>query len=189
MAPILENPELRSQVLPLPVAAYQQLGELGLLPRRTELIRGIIFERPVKTPLFCFVESLLYRTAAPALGEGFILGLGQPLSLRDSCPEPDLAVFAGVPKQFLRQHPYTAKLVIEIAISTEALDRVKAAIYAEAGVEEYWIVLPDRGVIERFTQPGATGYAQHDVIAQGDTAVSLTFPAFEVNLAGMLAEG
>ena len=56
-------------------------------------------------------------------------------------------------------------------------------------MEEYWIVLPDRKVIERFTQPGAAGYTGHDSIVPGGTAASLTFPAFEVNLEHLLEEG
>ena len=100
-----------------------------------------------------------------------------------------MAVVQGPRSNYRSKHPATARLIIEIAVSSEALDREKAAVYAQAGVEEYWIVLPDRTLIERFTQPGTSGYTRHDVIAKGDTAASLVMPAFVVNLARLLTEG
>ena len=62
--------------------------------------------------------------------------------MRDSEPLPDVCVVAGNVSDFDHRHPSTAELVIEVAVTTAVADREKAAIYAEAGVKEYWIVLP-----------------------------------------------
>ena len=67
--------------------------------------------------------------------------MGQSLSLADSCPEPDLAVVKENTRQDQHRHPATARFIIEIALSSEALDREKAAVYAEGGGAEYWIIL------------------------------------------------
>src|SRR5262245_15212608 len=70
-----------------------------------------------------------------------------PLALGEhSEPEPDVAVVAGAPEDYLAAHPATAALVVEVADSSLRLDRrFKAAAYARAGLPEYWIVnLPDR---------------------------------------------
>ncbi len=189
MLAILEKPEMLRHAVPLSVEAYERMAELGLVDEKTELIRGVIFEKMSKSPLHSGLIQFFIELLQPHLPDGCTVRTEQPLKLRDSCPEPDIAVVTGHVKQFLRKHPATAKLIIEIAISSETLDREKAAIYAEAGVEEYWIVLPDRAMIERFSGPGAAGYMQHDIIAKGDIAVSLMIPPFKVNLDRLMAEG
>lgn len=189
MLAILEKPEMLRHALPLGVAAYERMAELGLVDQKTELIRGVIFEKMSKSPLHHFLLETISEILNTVLPQSDLIRNEAPLTFKDSAPEPDIAVVHGPRALYRRQHPRTARLIIEIAISSEPLDREKAAIYAEAGVEEYWIVLPDRGVIERFFGTGAAGYAQHEIIAEGDTAVSLTIPSFAVNLARLLAEG
>ena len=66
-----------------------------------------------------------------------------PLTLADSEPEPDLAVIDGKIKDYDYIRVTTARLVIEVSVSSLALDRAKAAIYAAAGIPEYWIVLAE----------------------------------------------
>jgi Uma2 family endonuclease len=39
-------------------------------------------------------------------------------------------------------------LVIEVAVGNAELERAMASIYAEAGVEEYWINLDEKHAIE-----------------------------------------
>ena len=187
MLAILEKPEMLRHALPLGVAAYERMAELGLVDEKTELIRGVIFEKMSKSPLHSGLIQYLIELLQPGLTPALSIRTEQPLKTHDSCPEPDIAVVTGHARQFLTQHPATARLIIEIAISSEALDREKAAIYAEAGVEEYWIVLPDRVSIERFSHPAPGGYAKHHIFNPGERAASLTFPAFEVDLAHLLS--
>ncbi len=82
------------------------------------------------------------------------------MTFADSEPEPDLAIVAGTEFDFRDSHPTTAALVVEVAISSLELDRVKALIYAEAGVEEYWIVCPEEKRVEVYRRPGAEGYGE-----------------------------
>ncbi len=65
----------------------------------------------------------------------------EPLSLADSEPEPDISVTRGGEGDFSSAHPTTAELVVAVAVSSPALDRENASLYAEAGVKEYWIML------------------------------------------------
>ena len=69
----------------------------------------------------------------------------------DSEPEPDVSVVVGSPSKFAKAHPSTAQLVVEVAVTSEELDREKAEIYAEAGVGEYWIVLANERIVEVYT--------------------------------------
>ncbi len=80
------------------------------------------------------------------------------LTPRDSEPEPDLAIVAGTHEDFFHAHPTTAALAIEVAVTNPHDDRALAEIYAEAGVGEYWVVLPKERAIEVFRQPEGLAY-------------------------------
>ena len=50
MFSILENNAVRDAVLPISVEQYHQLGESGILQGNTELLRGVIVEKMIKSP-------------------------------------------------------------------------------------------------------------------------------------------
>ena len=153
MPAILEMPEVRARVSPLSVEEYHRLDEFNENGRRTELIRGIVIEKMSKSPLHSALGKRLYDLISKALSKGFVVWREDPLTLTDSEPEPDIAVVAGSESDFLNAHPRTAELIIEIAVSSAALDRENASLYAEAGVKEYWIVLAAAREIEVYRNP------------------------------------
>ena len=60
----------------------------------------------------------------------------------------------GRPLDYAGAHPATAPLVVEVANSSLRLDRrIKAGLYARAGVPEYWIVNLVDGVLEVHRDP------------------------------------
>ncbi len=72
----------------------------------------------------------------------------------DSEPEPDVAIVVGEPRDYVRGHPSTAALVVEAADSSLRLDRrLKAGLYARAGLQEYWIVNLVAGALEVHRAP------------------------------------
>jgi Uma2 family endonuclease len=153
MAAILDIPEVRQRVSPLSVREYHRLDEYNERGRRTELIRGIVIEKMSKSPLHSAVAKRLYDRIAQALPKGFVIRREDPITLADSEPEPDIAVVSGAEKDFFQIHPATANLVIEVAVSNPALDRANASLYAEACVQEYWIVLPREQIVEVYRHP------------------------------------
>lgn len=179
---ILEIPEARARVSPITVAQYHSFPEFNENGKRTELIRGIVFEKMSKSPLHSSVAKFLYDLILALAPSGFSVRQDQPLTLHDSEPEPDIAVVSGSDKDFRTRHPVTAALVIEIAISSVAMDREKAAIYAEAGVEEYWIVLPAERRIEVHRQLVGGSY-QERFVTQGEVLFkSSAVPDVEIHL-------
>ena len=46
---LLGSPQPRAQLHPLSVTAYHELGELGLIPEKTELLRGLVFKKLPKS--------------------------------------------------------------------------------------------------------------------------------------------
>jgi Uma2 family endonuclease len=124
---------------------------------RLELLDGVLVVRePQGSPHIAMVMHI-GQVLAAAFGVGWHPRLQAPLALGEhSEPEPDVAVVAGTPRDYVDAHPSTAALVVEVAESSLRLDRrFKAAIYARAGLLEYWIVnLVDRAVeVHRDPQP------------------------------------
>jgi Uma2 family endonuclease len=182
MTAVLDVPEIRERVSPLSVAEYHQLGEFNENGRRTELIRGIIIEKMSKSPLHRSVANALRRILEVQITSDFTLFLQDPITTIDSEPEPDLMVVRGDEAGFLVTHPTTAELVIEVAVSSLAIDRVKAPIYAAAGVKEYWIVCPREKQVEVYRRPGAQGYAERTVLSAPVVLECTALPSVRVDL-------
>ena len=74
--------------------------------------------------------------------------------------------------------------VIEVADSTLNYDlTVKNKLYAQAGIQEYWVLnLGDRQ-LHRFLQPSATGYQNITILDEKDSLAPIAFPdiKFQVN--------
>ncbi len=176
-------------VSPISVKDYHLMGEFNESGRRTELIRGIIIEKMSKSPLHARLLRHLFRwvQAAAATVNGVMILKEDPLTLVDSEPEPDLSVVAGHEDDYNLFHPTTALLVIEVAVTSVALDREKAALYAEANVQEYWIVLANDETIEVHTAPAEGRYTHHRIYARGEILLSVALPALRVEIDALFA--
>ena len=63
--------------------------------------------------------------------------------------EPDFAVVRGTVRDFAKERPSSALLIIEVSDSTLLYDRTtKSRIYARAFVPEYWILNLNERVLE-----------------------------------------
>ena len=154
MNALLELPAIRECVARLSVEDYHRLGELPV-----ELLRGTIIDKMSKSPLHFTTVEDLREILLGQIQPGVILRAEGPLTFVDSEPEPDLCIVKGTKADFRHTHPTTAELVIEVAVSSLEIDRIKAHIYAEAGVKEYWIVLPEERRAEVYRSPSPAGYA------------------------------
>ena len=154
---------------------YLALVDEGVLgpDDRVELLEGVIISMaPHDAPHaagVCRVDRALHR----AVGEKGVVRIQLSLVVGDrSVPEPDAAVVPGDIADYDRAHPTTALLVVEVADSSLKQDRLtKRAIYAAAGVPEYWIVnLPDDCIeLRRNPEPEARRYASVTIARRGET--------------------
>src|SRR6266511_3986131 len=103
--PVVRGP----QVWPLGVKAYHALGDLGLIPEKTELLYGQVFYKMPKSPLHSFLSESLEDLLRGAVPTGCHVRGEEPLTLGDSEPEPDLAVVRGRREDFCQVHPATAE--------------------------------------------------------------------------------
>lgn len=177
MSAILEIPEVRQRVSPLTVEEYHRLDEFNENGRRAELIRGIVIEKMSKSPLHRTIAKYLYDRIARLLPPGYVVYQEGPLTLADSEPEPDVSIIRGIEADFVSAHPTTAELVIEVAVSSPALDRENASLYAEAGVKEYWIVLVTRRQVEVYTRPASGRYGEMRTLGSNDPLECTAVPA------------
>ena len=89
----------------------------------------------------------------------------------------------------LAAHPTPADvlLIIEVADSSLEYDRnIKAHIYGRSGVPETWVRNLPEDCIERFTEPGPDGYAQHTVHRRGETLTPVALPDLELAVGDLL---
>jgi Uma2 family endonuclease len=187
MSSILDQPELRQVVLPITVEQYHRLGEAGIIAEKTELVRGVIFEKMIKSPRHTWLVERLADWLREAVPAGFCVRQEQPLTLADSEPEPDVAVVSGSTDDYREAHPRTARLVIEVAIGSVALDREKGDAYAAAGVPEYWLVLPDEKTVEVYTEPSEAGYGKRRICPEPDTLPVEGFPGLALDIGGLFS--
>jgi len=164
---------------------YHRLIEAGGFDEdeRVELLDGLLVEMSPKTPrherAVRWLASWLVRSVD---ADAYEVGVGSPLTLATSEPEPDLVVFErGVQTPF---HPATASLVIEVAVSS--LDRdlgLKTALYAGAGIDEYWVFDLDAGRIVVHRHPTTSGYAERFEVARGQRldAAAVSVPTLAVD--------
>jgi len=182
MTAILELTEVRRRISPLSVAEYHRLDEFNENGKRTELIRGIVIEKTGKSPLHATIASRLYKLLLPTVPDGYTARKEEPLALRDSEPEPDISVMRGSDADFMHVHPSTALLVVEAAVSSAELDREIASVYAEAGIEEYWIVLAQERAVEVYRRPVDGLYQEKATVTGGGTLSCWSVPGLAVAL-------
>ena len=112
----------------------------------------------------------------------------------DSEPEPDIAVVAGGPRDYLDAHPARPALVVEVAYTSVAFDREhKSSLYARAGVADYWIVNLVERVLEvrrrpvpSTTAPYGWTYEALEMFGPDDAVAPLAAPSSPVAVADLL---
>lgn len=173
---------------------YERLVDLGFfVGERLELLDGVLAVREPQGSSHAAITAQIARVLDAAFGPAWHVRLQAPLALDDdSEPEPDVAIVSGEPRDYLRHHPSTAALVVEVADSSLRLDRrVKAALYAQARLPEYWIANLVDGVLETYRDPGpdaASGWAYHirRVLDRSQIVVPLLAPAARISVGDLL---
>ena len=153
------------------VVEYERLVAAGVFDEDDpfELLDGYLVRKMPKNPPHDSCLQLMDEGVRSLLPSGWCVRNQSTIRLPQSRPEPDLCLARGNARSYLTQHPGPEDigLLIEVADSSLALDRTdKARLYAEAGIDEYWIVnLVDRQ-IEIYSHPTAEGYVQMVVFSE-----------------------
>ena len=163
---------------------YEELSSCGLLGQQhLELIEGELIDKMGKKRPHINALVLLQAWLVRTFGAQFV-NPEAPIDVAPednptSEPEPDLIVL----KRDISYHrsgnpgPQDLQLVIEIADSTLGFDRtVKAALYARAGIAEYWVLdIQGRRMIVH-CDPQAGQYASIAAYSSDESVAPLTAP-------------
>lgn len=104
----------------------------------------------------------------------------------DSLPEPDFAVVRGEPDLTQLPDGGDVCLALEVSVTTQRYDREKAAVYAAAGVANYWLVNTAARRIEVFAEPTPDGIWRINRLAAPGEALELPAGGGEVAVADLL---
>jgi Uma2 family endonuclease len=75
-----------------------------------------------------------------------------------------------------------------VADTTARFDRiVKARLYAQARIREYWLADVDGERVDLFRAPGADAYAEMSGVGRGGHLAALAFPDVEIGVDELLA--
>lgn len=151
---------------------------------RVELLDGLIVAMSPQNPLHAAAITRLTRVLQRVVGERAAVRVQLPMVLGRSAPEPDLALVPIDAGEDPEAHPRSAFLVVEVADSSLLQDRLtKAAIYARAGLPEYWLVNLFDDRIEMFRKPVRKWgrYRSTSSASRGERIQVMAFP--DVSLA------
>jgi Uma2 family endonuclease len=184
-------PSIPSEPTRMTVERYLGLVEAGVLgpDDRVELLEGVVVAVGPQNPPHAAGVARAYEALSVAVGRRAHLRSQLSLVLRRSVPEPDLAVVPGSVDDYETSHPRTALLVVEVADSSLKQDRLsKAAIYAAAGIPEYWIVNLRDEVVEvmRDPDPAQARYRAVRSTAHGERLELVALPGAVLDAAELL---
>jgi Uma2 family endonuclease len=173
------------------IEEYHRMGEAGVFgpQERVELIRGVIREMSPK--------GKRHSDAVALANEIFVIRLAgrARVFVQDvlrkagwhSEPEPDLIVASNPDPRAYGTERSDTLLVIEVADTSLQYDReTKAALYAEAGVPEYWILNLNENLLEIHRRPAGSGYRVTMVLKASERVAPLAFPDLEIQVGDLL---
>ena len=176
------------------VDEYYKIYEAGLFRgKRVELIRGEIIEMsPMLSPHATSI-GLVSEVLRGIFTEGYDVRPQMPISLgRSDEPEPDVAVVVGSIRDYSEAHPTSAVLVVEVSLTSLRFDRTtKLRLYAESGIEDYWILNLKQRQLEVHRNPQGNGvegftYGEKLVFGEDQSVAPLAKPDTSIKVADML---
>ena len=184
-------PDVLERQRRITVDEYHRMIGAGILgeDEHVQLLSGTLVAMTPQGRPHARVVQRLTRLLVRAVGDDFEVLAHLPLTLLDdSEPEPDLAVVRAEDAQSGEHHPRTAVLVVEVAGDSLRLDRQsKAALYARAGIPEYWIANLAEATVEvhREPDPAAGAYRLRTIVPSGETLAAATVPGLTIDVGAL----
>ena len=181
----------------MPRARYDRLVEAGIFgpEDRIELLDGLLVAREPQGGRHATVVGLVRVALEKAFGRAYHVREEKPIALDEqSEPEPDVVVVPGRLRDYLDDHPSRPVLVVEVADTSLALDRLrKGRLYARAGIADYWVVNLIDEVLEVYREPvrAASGdgdweYESVRLLRRNAAVTPLAAPRARIRVAALL---
>ncbi|HEV8584444.1 MAG TPA: Uma2 family endonuclease [Methylomirabilota bacterium] len=172
---------------------YDRLVEQGFFgDERLELLDGLLVFKEPQGSRHAAVVGLVRVALERAFGPRYHCRDHAPIALdRLSEPEPDVAVVPGRIEQYVDAHPAEPVLVVEVADSSLAKDRLrKSALYARARLADYWVVNLVDEVLEVYRDPVRMPvgwrYKTVTLLRRGATVRPLAAPRARIRVRALL---
>lgn len=159
---------------------------------QVELIRGEIQTMVPPNPAHeDVVDRLMYWSVDVTARDEIRVRIQNSVGLPefDSVPEPDVAWMRARDYRLQRPQAGDVLLLIEVSDSSLAKDRlVKGPLYAQAGIQEYWIVNLVDSCLEVHRQPSGRGYGSITVHSGDETVHPFCAPAAGLSLGRLFGQ-
>jgi Uma2 family endonuclease len=168
---------------------YEQMAEAGVFgDRRVELVEGTVYDMTPQSRRHAAALRRTRRALEAACPEGWEVDVQMPFGAGgDSLPEPDLAIVPCDPAGHADGHPQAAALIVEISDSSLRYDREhKTPVYAQAGIQETWLVNLLQNQVEVYRDPVDGLYRSALSFGPGDGISSLFRPEVTIPVPSLL---
>ncbi len=171
------------------VEDYHQMIDAGILrDRNVELLTGEIVEMSPETPIHYYTAKQGTKYLETLLTGKADIRFNGPITLSDSEPEPDIAIVRLPESMYKDHHPYAEDIfwIIEVAKSSLKKDlELKLSIYAQAQIQEYWVLDLSQKQLIIFREPENNSYLTQQTLNQGNVN-PLAFPNIEISVERLL---
>ncbi len=166
---------------------YHRMIDAGILDGRpVELLKGEIIEMSPAGESHAAASAEAGEYLMRLLGDQAQVRPAKPITLPtvSSEPEPDLAIVERLGREYRHHHPYADNIFWVVEYSNTSLSKdldEKKRLYAQAGIQEYWVVNLKDATVGIFCQPVHGTYQFEQTLSQG-TITPLAFPDIAVSV-------
>jgi Uma2 family endonuclease len=165
-------------------AECARLDVAGLLDQQhLELVEGELIDKMGKNRPHAIAVAVVHAWLLRVFGEGFVHQEApidvNPEDNHSNEPEPDLIVLKSGITNFRSANPRPEDLHLVVEVSDSSLNfdlTVKSALYARAGIADYWVVDVNARRLIVHRQPKAGRYASIVVYNEQESAAPLAAP-------------
>lgn len=153
--PITE--QLPPGIFRLSVRQYHDMVRSGILGEDdpVELLDGVLVLKMPKRPKHRIATKKVRDVLDRVVPSGWYVDSQEPVTLRGSEPEPDVAVIRGETDDYTDRNPGAEDvgMLVEVSDTSIERDREKSRIYAKARTLCYWIVKLTEQRLEVYSEP------------------------------------
>ena len=165
---------------------YHQAIDAGCFDEQlVELLKGEIILMTPERESHAYYNSECADYLKDLLGNRAKVRDAKPITLpNNSEPAPDIAIVKPLGVEYLKHHPYPNDIywLIEFSKTTLKKDLTeKKAIYAEAGIKEYWVVDLQNSQLKVFRDLDKADYTTQLTLTTGNI-IPLDFPDISISV-------
>ncbi len=176
----------------LSVSDYYRMGDAGILHEdsRVELIEGELIDMSPIGSHHAGIVTRISHVLNKKISDQAIVSVQNPVRLSDwSEPQPDIMLLKPRSDYYYDSHPKPSDVLVLIEVADSSIDyerKTKLPLYACSGIKESWIIDLNAQRLERYSQPGETGYGHCETLDKTGTISPDGLPDLVIDLSRIL---